>query len=795
MNRSLIIRVRVLCYFYFLFLLNSPALKADNHNCTTFLVDTCVVPLSCYAQVNVGINENCHSLMQASNFLIGNNYCNSDNFTVQLQTSGGTILPDSYITENQVGYTLKATIINNTTGSRCQSTLSVSDLIAPTIQAPRDIVVNCNEIGQNGAPLPTLSGEPTILKECALPTKYFYSDTNFDINCGTLTNTPPTGFPTNVIFNASMAQYAKRIIVRTFNVSDRYNNTATTQQVIYVRARLLVELTMPSTIYLNCGTERTEPTDTVVNGTTIRGTGVPSFQNNRDLKDTYCSIYTNYTDVKTQNVATNTQIIQRNWVVASGCSNDYRNWIQTINIRDVPPTVTLYQNKVFQIPVIHLLTVTASELVSNLSDDCTTKDKMVYGIRVSGTGTGFPTQTSLSFDCNLTGTFTVDLWVKDEGKNTVTTTTTFSVNSDGAKCPSLSGAVSREDFMPVPAKIMLLNGTNDSLNTTIGSNYLFKDLYANNRFRVMPTRPNTDWNNGITMFDVALMSRHILGIDPFTSPYRSIAADVNHSNDIDAVDMLLIQRLVLRKISTFPNNNSWRFILKNYSFDDPTNPFASDFPESLFVPALTTPIENGDFVAVKIGDINSSAGALNISNNMQPFELLMDDKVLEKNKTYRIPIRIMPYQKDYTGNSISALQFALNIDKKMAQIDRFDMGDLPNCNENNFGLFKNEGIVNGAWIRPPNQKFIEKDSFILFNLTLKMSETRLLSQILSINPDFTEGVAFDEIGKGAAVKLNFNNKNIQFKKPTLLPFPLNIAAMNSFKSPFFKPIAQIIAIR
>jgi hypothetical protein len=35
-----------------------------------------------------------------------------------------------------------------------------------------------------------------------------------------------------------------------------------------------------------------------------------------------------------------------------------------------------------------------------------------------------------------------------------------------------------------------------------------------------------------------------------------------------------------------PNNNSWRFILKDYVFRNPTNPFASDFPEILVIPNL-----------------------------------------------------------------------------------------------------------------------------------------------------------------------------------------------------------------
>ncbi len=134
---------------------------------------------------------------------------------------------------------------------------------------------------------------------------------------------------------------------------------------------------------------------------------------------------------------------------------------------------------------------------------------------------------------------------------------------------------------------------------------------TNNNIQVKATRPNTDWLSGVTMFDVSLLSRHLLRIKPIASPYALISADINRDGEADATDMVLIQRLILRLIPAFPNNNSWRFVQKNYEFRDPTNPFASDFPEILAVPNLTSALVNGDFVAIKVGDVNNSLGAVN----------------------------------------------------------------------------------------------------------------------------------------------------------------------------------------
>ena len=202
---------------------------------------------------------------------------------------------------------------------------------------------------------------------------------------------------------------------------------------------------------------------------------------------------------------------------------------------------------------------------------------------------------------------------------------------------------------------------------------------------------------------------------------------------------------------------------------DPTAPFDANLPETLTISSLNGTIGNGDFVAIKVGDVNLSAGTAIIRGSIKPFELSVEDKVLKKNTTYTIPIKLSPFQKDYKGQNVSALQFALNVDKNAVLLDNIGKGDLPNCSENNIGLFKNEGTITAAWSRSPSQRFVENDSFTLLNLTIKATKNARLSEILSLNPIFTEGVAYDEIGNGAPIKLSFGNGKTEMAKATLLP--------------------------
>ncbi len=64
---------------------------------------------------------------------------------------------------------------------------------------------------------------------------------------------------------------------------------------------------------------------------------------------------------------------------------------------------------------------------------------------------------------------------------------------------------------------------------------------------------------------------------------------------------------VLGIIPEFPHKQSWRYVVKDYTFPNPANPFNPPFPESYVVPFT----DDGGyysihFIGVKIGDVNFS---------------------------------------------------------------------------------------------------------------------------------------------------------------------------------------------
>lgn len=112
--------------------------------------------------------------------------------------------------------------------------------------------------------------------------------------------------------------------------------------------------------------------------------------------------------------------------------------------------------------------------------------------------------------------------------------------------------------------------------------------------------------NGVSTFDLVLISKHILGLQPLNSPYKIIAADVNNSESITVLDLIHIRKLILGLNDNFPNLPSWRFIDPQYVFPQWMNPWHEVFPEAIDITDHDH-LTSANFIGIKVGDVNGSA--------------------------------------------------------------------------------------------------------------------------------------------------------------------------------------------
>ncbi len=226
------------------------------------------------------------------------------------------------------------------------------------------------------------------------------------------------------------------------------------------------------------------------------------------------------------------------------------------------------------------------------------------------------TDTEVIFDCNDLGQQAIELWVTDSNGNQDFCVTFVVVqdNNDVDICTAqgmlnISGQVSTRQSEPVEAVSVDLEGTIvPTIDTTsaIGM-YSFPSMAMGGIYEVVPSK-NDDPLNGVSTLDLVLIQKHILGIKSLEEGYDRIAADINGSEDISAVDLIELRKLLLGVYDEFPNNTSWRFVDKLHEFEDGEDPWYGGIPESYSIDSLSGHMLI-DFVGVKVGDVNGSVEA------------------------------------------------------------------------------------------------------------------------------------------------------------------------------------------
>ncbi len=219
--------------------------------------------------------------------------------------------------------------------------------------------------------------------------------------------------------------------------------------------------------------------------------------------------------------------------------------------------------------------------------------------------------------------------------------------------------------------------------------------------------PEKDDNplNGVTTFDLVLISKHILGIEPLTSPYKMIAADANKSGSITTFDIVEIRKLILGIYTELPNNTSWRFVDKSFAFPNPNNPFQTAFPETKSIADAMSNQMDEDFAGVKIGDVNSTA----VANATMPAEertagtaiFDLEDRNVKAGEEFEVSFK--------SAQALKGFQFTATLNGLKA----ISTVNAENVTESNFNLLPENAMavsIDGAQVPSPYVSVLRKRS-------------------------------------------------------------------------------------
>jgi hypothetical protein len=358
------------------------------------------------------------------------------------------------------------------------------------------------------------------------------------------------------------------------------------------------------------------------------------------------------------------------WSVEDGCGNQTTcEYLFRLEDCKQPTPVCINGLSTVVMPSAGEVTIWAVDFNASSFDDCTPAAALDY----SFLGSQHAPSAKFACDCdevtpdyvgqpcygiaqNQSHVFEIEIWVADHGndlncngsiswseQNKDFCTTYIIVDDNEDVCENsgsaaVGGILKTEDAEAVGSAEVNVTGPlgNSSFTTSADGAYSF-DLLQGVDYTIQAAR-NDNPMNGVSTLDLVGIQKHLLGIAPFDSPYKLIAADANNSESVSAIDLVELRKLILGIYTELPNNSSWRFVNGTGGFENPSNPWPID--EMIEIVGLSENMMDNDFMGVKIGDVNSTvvanAQSIEERGSNEVLKLYVSDQAVEAGKTYNV---------------------------------------------------------------------------------------------------------------------------------------------------------------
>jgi hypothetical protein len=347
-------------------------------------------------------------------------------------------------------------------------------------------------------------------------------------------------------------------------------------------------------------------------------------------------------------------------------------------------------------------------------------------------------QAALFFDCTDAGTEPmVRVYAIDQAGQVDYCLTFVQVQDNNSICTpaaggDIAGAVATETAANVEGVEVQLSGSQSMMYMTDATgSFNFSGLAQGGDYTITPQKDQNHLN-GVSTFDLVLISKHILGVSQLDSPYKLIAADVNNSQSITTLDLIQLRKLILNIDTEFANNTSWRFIDKAHTFANPSNPWTAAIPEFKNINNLGDSAE-AEFVAVKVGDVNGSA-TVEARAATGAFAINTAEQAMIAGNEYTI---------EFSADMANVAGYQFTLDVNNAEIVDVVYGA---AKAENFGIFTKEGVVTTS--------FNGEAAGSLFSLVVRATADVNVSEAIQVSSRYTAAEAYTNDAELLDVALN-----------------------------------------
>lgn len=315
---------------------------------------------------------------------------------------------------------------------------------------------------------------------------------------------------------------------------------------------------------------------------------------------------------------------------------------------------------------------------------------------------------------------------------------------------SLQGSVFTEDDEVVGEVDVIISGGVSTTLVTDSFGVINYEVMSGTSFEIRPEKLD-NVENGVNTFDLVAIQKHILGLEIFTSPYQMIAADVNNSGSITALDIVKIRLLILNFETEFSGTNSWRFVPNDFVFPNPVD--LNNFEESVAIFQMSVDRNDLDFVAIKMGDVNSSATLFTTdtpveTRNNDYVHLLLENKNLTIGEQVKVPF----FAKDYKG--ITGYQMTLDFDYSALEFVEAKSNEKSDFPKEYFGTNDlGKGLLLMNWVA--GEALSVEDETQLFTLVFKVKKETTLKEVLKITDQGLQSEAYNQQNEQLRIGLEF----------------------------------------
>jgi len=252
-------------------------------------------------------------------------------------------------------------------------------------------------------------------------------------------------------------------------------------------------------------------------------------------------------------------------------------------------------------------------------------------------------------------------------------------------------------------------------------------------------------SNGVSIIDMVIILRHILGITEFQTPHQHIAADINNSGKITTLDVVELRKLILGIGSA--DIPSWRFVKAEVVDDSSIN--------------LTLEVEGAfiNLTAIKVGDLNNTASPDGLvssevrSNRVS--NIHTQNQWVQKGDLITVPFSLTKL-KDLYGVQLALHTSSMKILSVQSEVLQEQQWEF---------LTDRELAI--AWDYLSGKDKVQ-DRF--FDLTLRAEKSGFIKDFLKISSNRIEPMAYNSEEETSTISLKFEESTIT-KNTQLTSYP------------------------